>query len=207
MHYFARLDSPPDIFVSSGHRYKARRALRTIQVEFVSDRKKYFNAWNHLYNELIERHAIRGVARFSEEAFRKQFDMPHMHLWRADLNGKTVAMQLWIEKEDRVYYHLGASAREGYDARASYAIMWEALHYYRQKGKECAVLGGVAGLRENPRDGLARFKRGFSTGKLPSMLCGKIINHRLYDRLTNENGGVNSPYFPKYRAFESMEKP
>jgi len=199
MHYFAALDKEPAQFVSSGHRYKIRRALRDVRVRIEENKELFWEEWCALYASLIEKHGIQGVARFTPDSFKAQLTLPDMHLIRAVRGGETVAMHLWIEKGDRVYYHLGASTDAGYKVRASYAVMWEALHYFRSKGSRLAVLGGVAGLRENPRDGLARYKRGFATGKLPSMLCGKIINRGLYDRLSKENGVGESAYFPKYR--------
>ncbi len=201
-HFIADLSRNIEDFVSPGHRYKARRALKKATVDHVTDKEACLSQWINLYAQLIERHHIGGAALFSPSSFARQFAMEEMHLFAAREGEETVAMHLWLEQGNRVYYHLGASSQRGYELRATYAIMWDALHFFKRKGIAVAGLGGVAGNSDDPGNGLAQFKRGFSTGNLPSMLCGKVMNPGVYDRLSKERGKEDSPFFPKYRHDE-----
>ncbi len=201
-HFIADLSRDVESFVSSGHRYKARRALKKLDIVHEEDKAACLPGWKDLYDGLIRRHNIHGPSLFSAVSFARQFAMEEMHLFTAREGDDIVAMHLWLEQDNRVYYHLGASAPRGYQLRATYAIVWEALRFFKAKGCTHASLGGVAGNADDPANGLAQFKRGFSTGNLPSMLCGKVMNPRVYDRISKERGKGNSPFFPKYRHDE-----
>ncbi len=201
-HFVADLSRDMEGFVSSGHRYKARRALKQVTVDHVVQKETALANWNHLYGQLIQRHRISGAALFSPASFARQLAMEEMHLFTAREGEEIVAMHLWLEQDNRVHYHLGASSPRGYQLRATYAIVWEALRFFKERGCTHAALGGVAGSADDPANGLAQFKRGFSTGNLPSMLCGKVMNPRVYDRISKERGTENSSWFPKYRDDE-----
>ncbi len=201
-HYIADLSRDIGAFVSSGHRYKCRRALKNTEVRHEAEKMNFLAPWLTLYAGLRRRHGFTGPADFPPESLERQFGMEEMHLFTARAREEVVAMHLWLEQGNRVYYHLGASSERGYALRASYAIVWRALHYFKQRGYAFADLGGVAGGDDDPENGLARFKRGFSTGNLPSMLCGKVMNPRVYDRLSRERAPESSVWFPRYRHNE-----
>ena len=58
------------------HRRNAYKALATLEVEFCSDPFCYLDDWIALYDNLINRHSIRGISAFSRKAFKIQLKVP-----------------------------------------------------------------------------------------------------------------------------------
>ncbi len=94
-----------------------------------------------------------------------------------------------------MYYHLGASRPEGKQAKASFALFDLALRDAASEGLTLASLGGAAGIDDDPSDGLAFFKRGWSTHSVVARLGGRVVDRDAYDSL----GGAPD-YFPAYRG-------
>lgn len=190
----------PD-FVVPHHRRNAHKALGRLSVEHSAAPLAWLDDWTALYAHLIERHAIRGLTRFSRDAFAGQLATPGIHAFRARRGADTVGMALWYVQGEVGYYHLAAYAPEGYALRASFALFWRAIPFFQQfPGVRWLNLGAGAGLQEQATDGLTRFKRGWSTHTRTAYLCGRIFDPAAYARLTA--AGPSTTYFPAYRAGE-----
>jgi hypothetical protein len=202
-HFVTDLHLPPESFVSAHHRRYARKALSALQVEVCDEPLRYLDDWHGLYQELIERHQIRGMARFSHTAFACQLAVPGLLAMRALLDGQTVGMVLWYIHEGRAYYHLAAYNDAGYAQRASFALFWTALAHLRERVR-WLDLGAGAGLSVDANDGLTAFKRGWSTGTLPTYFCGRIFDQARYDAAVEARGIApgSTAYFPAYRVGE-----
>jgi len=197
-----------DLAVSNGratskhHVRNSEIGLSNVAVEHCADPCAHLDDWVRLYDVLIQRHQISGIRAFSRYSFSQQLETPGMVCFRALRDQRTVGMILWYVQGAVAYYHLGAYTDEGYELRASFALFHTALDYFSQSGLHFASLGAGAGLTEDLDDGLARFKRGWSTGTRPSYLCGRIFNRSEYDRFKLQRGVGETSYFPAYRNGE-----
>jgi hypothetical protein len=186
-------------FVSPHHARNARISLSHLRVVVPPNSGEMLDAWLLLYEQLIVRHDIRGVARFSPAAFRMQFEVPGCVVLAAQDDQGLVGMQLWYQDREVAYYHLAAYSERGYKLRASFGLFSFALSEFRARGVRYLALGAGAGKHESS-DGLTRFKRGWSSGTRPAFLCGRICNQNEYSRLTERTHSGSSLFFPQYRS-------
>lgn len=201
-HYCVDLSRPLDTFVCPHHRRYARKALETVQVERAKAPWELLDDWVRLYDVLVRRHGISGIAAFSRAAFEKQFRVPGLVVFRACHRATTVGMLLWYVQGPVAYYHLGAYDPVGYELRASFALFLCAIEYFAQVGLDWLALGGGAGLRAEATDGLARFKRGWSTGTRTAYFCGHVFDSAAYAELADARCPSGTTYFPAYRQGE-----
>ncbi len=201
-HYVVDLSQPLEQIVRARFRTYARKALKQLTIEQRPSTDDLLKDWIQLYQNLIKRHQIRGITTFSQTSFYWQFRTPGLHIFVAQWQKQTVAMQLWFGDGNYGYYHLGASNSLGYQFRASYGLMWFALNFFKQAGYHMLDLGASAGLREK-KDGLAFFKSGWSNLQRPTYLCGRIFQPEQYWQLsTRLSANTNEQYFPAYRTGE-----
>jgi len=182
---------------SKHHRYELRRARATVRRIALAD---HLAAWTRLYRGLVARHGIRGPAAFSSAAFRRLAQLDGLVAFGAFLDDDLVGCQLWLAGGGRAHSHLAAVDPAGLAARAAYALYDAGIRHFAATGAATIDLGGGAGLRDDPGDGLARFKRGFANRTAPALLCGAILDPARYDALcSGVSGGGESGYFPAYR--------
>ncbi|MEX0775226.1 MAG: hypothetical protein WD042_05875 [Phycisphaeraceae bacterium] len=201
-HFVTDLTQPVTSIVSKAHRATVRRALRQVRVEVEPEPWKRLEEWLALYQVLCTRHVIGGLRAFSRQAFVQQLSLPGLVMFRAVADGdKTVGLDLWYVQGDVAYGHLAACNDQGYALRASYATKWHMLNHFHGK-VHWVHLAGSAGAAAARNDGLAAFKRGWSTGTKPSYLCGRVFNQAAYDVICRDRGVGQTPYFPAYRVGE-----
>ena len=200
-HAVTDLGGDPHSFVSSHHRRNVKKALQQVEVEVCERPMDHVDEWNRLYAHLVVRHEIRGVAAFSDAAFRQQLQVPGLVMLRAHCGGETVGMILWYLQGDVGYYHLAAYSDRGYEARASFALFWRSIEHLASRVRWLS-LGANAGTVESA-DGLSRFKAGWATGTRMAWLCGRICNRDDYAALaakTSASGVAGEAgFFPVYR--------
>jgi hypothetical protein len=196
------VELPQTTAISAHHRRNARAALRDVDVEIVRRPADLLDDWTALYDNLIRRHAITGMAAFSPASFAGQFAVGGLVALRASANGETVGATLWFVQNGVGYYHLGAYSPHGYELKASFALFASALEHFSQVGLAWLSLGAGAGagIAGGAGDGLDRFKEGWATGKRTAYLCGRILAPRRYRELVK--GMPKTAYFPAYRAGE-----
>jgi hypothetical protein len=182
------------------------RAARDLHVETCDEPASMLDEWAALYSNLVRRHRIDGVAAFSRAAFDRQLRVPGLVMFRAVQGTESVGTTLWYVQDEVAYYHLGAYSEAGYDLRASFALFWRALEHFSEAGLRWAALGGAAGVRADADDGLARFKRGWSTGTRTAYLCGRILDAERYAEIAAERAPGGTQYFPAYRHGEFTSK-
>lgn len=199
-HYVVDLRKDPKTFVSSHHRRNARKGSKNVSVEICSDPVHFLADWMRLYEILIKRHHIQGIATFSASAFSQQLQIPGTVVFRAVKDGKTVGMLLWCVHEDVAYYHLGAYDDAGYQQKASFALFWHAIEYFVERGVRWLNLGAGAGIKADATDGLSRFKEGWSSGTRTAYFCGRIFNRDMYDFLSRHMPEAVGGFFPIYRS-------
>ena len=180
-----------NVQICKHHRRNIREAKISVYVELCLRPLEWLDDWGWLYGELVERHSIRGIARFSRTSFSRQLQVPGLVMFRAMHEDEVVGMVLWFVQGDVGYYHLGASSEKGYKLKASFALFQEAIEYF-DGSLRWLNLGAGAGVRSE-EDGLTRFKRGWTNRTKTAYLCGKILNHEVYQEL--------SAFFPAYRKW------
>lgn len=201
-HFVVDLSRDPADIITRHHQRNARQALQQVTVREVTPSAANLATWITLYDHLIARHHIRGLAAFSPAAFAGQWRTPGLRLWQAECAGEVVGMTLWLRQGAAAYYHLAAYTPQGYACRASFALFWEAIHRWRAEGEvRWLNLGAGAGLVAAADDGLTRFKRGWATGTRPAYLCGRIFNPAAYAALSPADP-AGPAYFPAYRRGE-----
>jgi hypothetical protein len=200
-HFVVDVAQPVESFVSQHHRRALRNALRRVKVELCPDPPQFLDEWVRLYANVIERYRVTGIRAFSREAFAKQLRLPGTVIFRAVCGGATVAADWYCLQGEVAYAHLAACAPFGYEVGAAYALLWAAIKFFGDKVR-WLDLGGGAGLAANGRDGLSRFKRGWSTGTRSAYFCGRIFDRKKYEQIINAKGGAVTGYFPAYREGE-----
>lgn len=197
-HYLVDLPTLENSQLSSHHRRNARKGLKQVEVELCDPPQAWVEAWSQLYDVLIARHEIEGIAAFSRASFEQQLRVPGARLYRAEAGGEVVGMVLWYVQGDDAYYHLGAYTPAGYDMNASFAIFSRSIEQMRDAGLRRLCLGGGAGASK-ASEGLVRFKRGWSNQTCEVYFCGRIFQPDVYRALTEAAGTGESAYFPAYR--------
>jgi hypothetical protein len=200
-HFIADLSERPECIASKHHRKYALKALDALTVQVCAEPRELLEEWVCLYGALIERHGITGIRAFSRTAFEKQLAVPGMVALRAERQGVTVAANLFFVQGQTAYDHLAAASPEGYECRASYALKWCAMQYFRGKVR-WIDWGGRAGATAENTDGLAVFKSGWAQTTRPAYFCGRILDEPRYREITGRKNVEHSRWFPAYRAGE-----
>lgn len=177
------------------HRAEIRRAQRRCSIEQVR-LADCLTAWTALYDGLVERRAVSGVAAFGPAYFEMLAAQPRMTAFAARIGDEIAAMTIWFEHDGVAYNHLGASNALGYANGANYALYDAAIAHFENADR--LNLGGSAGATNDPADGLAFFKRGFANAEATALLCGAVLDRPRYDVLAAD--APASGYFPAYRG-------
>lgn len=201
-HHIIDLRRPKETFICSHHQRYAKKAIKNIKVERCEKPTEQIEDWLGLYGKLINKHKIKGVAKFSKNSFEQQLSVPGIVVFRATLNGLTVGMLLWYVQNNVAYYHLGASSEKGYNMQASFALFWFAIDHFANYGLKWINLGAGAGVKGNSDDGLTQFKRGWASGTRTAYFCGHVFNQYAYSEIVKAKKIQTTNYFPSYRKNE-----
>lgn len=204
-HFVIDTSQPTEDHVGKHHRYYARKALKDIRVDLVTEPGAFLEEWSGLYDFLIRRHRLTGIKAFSQSSFALQLQIPGVVLFRASHNGATVGAHMWFLQGGVAYSHLAAYNDQGYELGAAYALYWTAIQMFKERfAREIRWidLGGGAGIAMNGGDGLGAFKRGWTTKVKTKYMCGKIIDSDAYKYLTRQGEQMADLYFPAYRSGE-----
>ena len=200
-HFVADLGLPLEQFTSARHRKCARRALQKISVEICSNPSAHLDEWVRLYDHLIERHHITGMRRFSRESFAKQLSVPGMVMFRATEGDELLSLDLWYVQGEVAQGHLVGTSPRGYELCVSYGLKLFILQYFTGKVR-WVNLGAAPGVNAQADNGLACFKRGWSSETRTAYFCGKILNPSAYRELVRATRSEGTEFFPAYRDGE-----
>ena len=208
-HHLVDFESFREETVSRGARYRARRGLKAVRVDLCDKPLDYLDDWVALYEQLIARHSITGIQRFSRLSFERQFLVPGLLMFRATHAGQTVGIYLVYIAGDVAYYHLAAYNETGYSSFASYALQWTVLEYLKTRVR-WLDLGAAPGMKDTTSDGLSRFKRAWANAERRAIFCGKICDREAYTMLCKTTNTTHESFFPAYRSgggFTSQSQP
>lgn len=197
-HYLCDLSKPDPEIASRHHRYYARKAARVLEVDVASRPADHLDEWCGLYAGLVDRHGIRDLRRFSRSSFAALLDMPGLFLFRALKHGRGVGAQIVLLQGETAQVHLAAFTQEGYHAGASYLLDRATQEYLRPRVRYLNWGGGRGTGDAEAEDGLAAYKRGWSTDRRTSYLLGRIFDRPAYETLSRQA----TTYFPAYRSGE-----
>jgi hypothetical protein len=201
-HYVTDLGYPLESIVNKDYRYNARKSLKAMDIEICGEPAQYVDEWTGLYGNLINRHGIKGLNAFSRKCFEIQLNVPGMFMILGRREGEIIGATILLIGDHEAYTHLSAFTSIGYKIHAAYGIRWKAFAFLQERGIRYLDNGGGAGIKDDPRDGLAQFKRGWSNGRRTVYFCGRIFHRQGYDDLCRKSGATNVDYFPAYRAAE-----
>jgi hypothetical protein len=201
-HFIIDLSENLDKIISKHHWRNINKAKKEILVEKCESSKIICDDWIKLYKHLIKAHNIKGIPAFSEKVLAKQLEVPGVQIFRGINEGETVAMLIWYIIKNVAYYHLGASSDRGYGLNASFALFWKSIEYFSSMGLDWVNLGAGAGTEANGTTGLARFKKGWSSGTKTAYFCGRIFNEKQYKNIMKHKNMDCGNYFPAYRKGE-----
>jgi hypothetical protein len=193
-----RLDGGADGALDQHHRRNIRKAARMVEVEERPLAGEALDAWRAMYANLVRRHAIQGIARFSGAAFESLAGTPGVRAFFARSGTECCGATLWIAHGGVAHYHLAAYSEVGYAASASYALFDRALRTFADEGFSWAALGSAAGVAAVD-SGLTRFKRGWATHQASAYFGGGVLRPVEYAQLCSRTPDAGG-YFPAYRA-------
>jgi lipid II:glycine glycyltransferase (peptidoglycan interpeptide bridge formation enzyme) len=171
-----------------------------MDVEICLQPELYLHDWIRMYDHLIKKHNIENINAFSRECFEIQLSIPGMVMFVGKQEGETVGAALVLIHNQVAYFHLSAFSDKGYSIRAAYGIRWKALAYGYEHGIRYFSHGGAAGLQDDPKNGLAEFKRGWSNERRTVYLCGRVFDRQIYESLCLRYQSPSTDYFPCYRG-------
>ncbi len=201
-HYIVNLMTDWENHISNNHKRNIKHTAKNTSIEIVNNPVELLDEWTLLYDNLINRHNIKGITAFSRSSFQQQLQAKGVVAFRARCGGVTSGVLLFYTNGRHAYYHLGAYSDLGYSQKMSFGLFDFALKYLANAGVEKVNLGGGAGLENNDNDGLARFKCGWANDEATAWFCGRILDNEKYDYLVERSGAKMNGYFPAYRTGE-----
>jgi len=200
--YLVDLSYPLRSFIGRIHRKNARKSLDVMDVEVCHQPVQYLDERLRLYDNLIDKHNIKGLNAFSAKCFEIQLRIPRITILHGRREGRIVGATLVLVQDEVAHSHLSAYTPEGYKIRASYGTYGKALVYGCEQGILYFNLDGTAGIKENPLDGLAEFKRGWSNERRMTYFCRRVFDWHKYESICQQYQIANVDYFPAHRAGE-----
>lgn len=186
------------------HGRELRRARRFARFERCAP-AEIADDWLRLYAGLIEAFGLEGSdSAFPPASLRAQLEVPGMMAIRAvEEDGHVSQVTLMLSDGVHGWYHLAAQDDRGRRHQAGFGALAFGLNELADEGVELVDLGGAAGLDEDPTDGLARYKSGFSgtasgPDRLDAWLIGAVLDSEAYAELSGERAA--GAFFPAYRA-------
>ncbi len=143
-------------------RYLIRKAEKLgVEVTYTQD-IEYLDDFKKIYDETVKRHRWNAsefdyiksqYALFSKKGLCKMFV--------AKYRGKVLAVAIFTKFQNQVIYHHSGSVLT--EVPVMYALMWEAIKYYKSLGLKEFNFFGVCEKddKKHPWYGLSLFKRGF----------------------------------------------
>jgi transposase-like protein len=168
-HYFVDLEA--EIHLHKKHRNRLNQARRVCTVEEVR-LDEQLERWHELYALNV---AARQIPQpFTRSHFEHLATLPSLRTIAVLMDGEIVGMTLWIGHGDTLYLHDGAADERGFENSATYPAVAHVIE--TERTRRYLLLGGSTGIHDDPLEGLAMFRRGFSNGSVFSHLCSARLS-------------------------------
>lgn len=184
---------------SKGTKWGIKKSISLgVSVSVINGNKITQTDIDNFYSLYIQNMKVVGAEDYyflSKECISNHFLYlrENIDLFIAKLGDKWIAASIFIKDDKFCHYHLSASDREYSKFYPVDRILFEAIIFYGNEGKEILHLGGGLSLSED--DPLFKFKKKFGN-EINEFYIGKIIvNDKLYYTIRIKNGIENSRYF------------
>ena len=188
--------------ISSKNRNVIRKAQKSGVIISSSSEKSAYDEFIPIYNATMDRDSARAYYYFGTEFYEalRLGLKDGATVYRAELDGKTIASAIILSYGKNVHYHLSGSLSEYRQYAANNLLLYTVACDFGARGYEKFHLGG--GVGGDVHGGLYHFKESFNkNGVLPFCVGKKIYDEELYRVLSERNGQTaESSFFPKYRA-------
>jgi hypothetical protein len=155
------------------HRNMVNRARRVAALRDDLALADHLDRWLELYAGNV---AERRIPQPFQASYFQHIasELPGLRTVCVVVAGEIAAMTLWVRHDDILYFYDGASSTTGFETSAAYA----AFAHVVESATDCryVFLGGSADFHDDPADGLAKFKRGFSNASTLSHLCSATLS-------------------------------
>jgi GNAT acetyltransferase-like protein len=152
------------------------------------------------YQNTIRRHDVSGIQRLSRAIITEQLGVPGGYMTASSIDGQATGMILSYVHASHVSAHLICFGDRHYAEYTGYVLIDAAAAHAEDLGCRWFNLGGPAGLKDDPEDGLYQFKRRWSRNTRETTLCGQVLNGPTYDQLCAEaECDPDTAFFPAYR--------
>jgi hypothetical protein len=157
--------------ISKRHRNRINNARLRTELREISF-ADHLDTWHELYRYNVVNRQIPQP--FSDSYFERLATFPELRTFAVLADSEIVTITTWIRYRDTLYFHDSASNARGHALSASYVAFAHVVETF----EECryVFLGGAAEFVDDPLDGLARFKRGFSNRSTVAYLCSAILS-------------------------------
>ena len=192
--------------ISSKNRNMIRKAQKS-GIEIGYGREEWMlDTFMDIYNQTMVRDEAEEYYFFKRDFYESIFhDLADRALWfYAKLDGKVIAMSIFLFANGRMHYHLSGSLKEYRNLAPSNLLLYEAAMWANKHGLNSLHLGGGVG---SAHDSLYSFKKAFNRGEDTHFAIGqKMYLPDVYDRLVeirtkrDENFNTETRFFPKYRG-------
>ena len=176
------------------------KARRLCTVKKVTTREELLE-FIEIYYKNMDRVQARSSYYFKPEYFFKFLESKSLKtdLLIVTLNSsnKIIAGAMFIKTNNIVQYHISGCEEQYLDIAPIKLLIDEMRILGTQEGYRYFNLGGGYGAQN---DSLLRFKMSFSKQLVGFSVWKYIVNHDLYDELTNPRETVQLDYFPQYRS-------
>jgi transposase-like protein len=169
--YYVDRESAP-VHIAKRHRNMVNRARRAGEVRELA-LADHLDRWLELYaGNVAERRIPQPFGASYFQHLAREVD--GVRTVAVVVDDELAAMTLWVRHDDILYFYDGASSATGFATSAAYA----AFAHVVETATDCryVFLGGSADFHDDPTDGLAKFKRGFSNASTLSHLCSATLS-------------------------------
>lgn len=192
----------------AGHQYDIDKAKESGLVCVHDADWGHLDAFIEIYYETMRRVNADDYYFFHRAYFVRFRELlgRHLQLFVALKDGIVISGSLFTVCNSIIQYHLSGTDSDYLDLAPSKLILDEVRMWGNEVGAKTFHLGGGVGGK---KDGVFRFKAGFSDRVHQFKIWRAIVNHEIYHTLTaqqqawNEQHGVefaDRDYFPAYRA-------
>lgn len=196
------LSSPEVIWqnIVSTCRNKIRKAMKNGVVIYNGRFPEIYEKFRVIYNGTMDKDGAEDYYYFGEKFYESVLnDLPqNAQVFWAEKDGTVIAASIMLAANGRMNYHLSGSLREFSSLAPTNLLLYRAALWGNANGYKTLYLGGGVGSGE---DSLFKFKKTFYKGELNRFHIGKrIYDLAAYESLAGMRPGIQSSFFPAYRA-------
>ncbi|CEG22103.1 FemAB family protein [Planococcus massiliensis] len=186
---------------SKSTRKTIRKALKAGVTYRITKNPDSLAPFRTMYVETMKRIGAHDIYFFDDKYFAKclEYFGDQIILAEAMYEGKVIGMELHFHFNKWIHTHLSATIEEFHHLAPVYVLTYAIAEWGKSNDAELIHSGG--GKTSDPDDSLYLFKKKFGQNTQFEYYTGtRIWNEKIYSRLCDENGSMESDFFPAYRS-------